>query len=393
MLVREASAMHPNDTGGGVDTAGHRRVPGSPPHGRNVVAPCRDRCTGGRTGVTTDTIADLLAERYGLTAHQVVQLPIGQTTVNYRVGCTGRDVFVKCYHSGADLTAEAAAVDMSQAAGRHGVPVPAVLLSRSGAIIEDGVSVWEWMPGGVVLDRLTIRQYESMGDALGSIHAAFAGLPGGNGPAQRVEYWKDTSHLADRLARLRALVAERIDTGKGDSFDQRAAQTLAEREKMLEYMPELLAGLPELGVQLLQGDYAPPNVLFDDDQLTAVLDFRPPEPFLIAYELGRAAFGPDHIVTDPQWLTGTRTLIASYLATNPAIRPEDLRACGRVALFQLVRSLYGVKEHYLKPGLFQDQLDRFWLRRHHAATLMLDRLQEIDTMLAELADAAGKESK
>ena len=68
----------------------------------------------------------------------------------------------------------------------------------------------------------------------------------------------------------------------------------------------------------------------------------------------------------------------------PAI---DIRACARVALLQLLGSLYGVKQHYLKPGLFPHDLDKFWLLRHRTASTLLEHLADTDELLAEIAAA------
>ncbi|MGH3628022.1 MAG: hypothetical protein ACRDRL_11360 [Sciscionella sp.] len=40
-----------------------------------------------------------------------------------------------------------------------------------------------------------------------------------------------------------------------------------------------------------------------------------------------------------------------------------------------------MKNHYLKPGLLQADLDQFWLLRHHAATTLLDHLPELERTL------------
>ena len=56
---------------------------------------------------------------------------------------------------------------------------------------------------------------------------------------------------------------------------------------------------------------------------------------------------------------------------------------GRVALVQLLGSLYGVKQHYLKPGLFQDDLDEFWMLRHRTVAVLFDHLAEVDQLLAD----------
>ncbi|GII52814.1 hypothetical protein Pth03_12030 [Planotetraspora thailandica] len=332
----------------------------------------------------------LLAERYGLTVHGLVQLPIGQGTVNYRVTCAGGDVFVKSYPAGTDLEGEAGAIELSELARRHGIPAAAVLRNRDGQTIDGttslAVSIWRWVPGHVVTE-LNTSQYEQAGDALGRIHALFAKLPANSTSNRKVDEWRDIdlNDLAATANGLLSIIASRKAERVLDAFDTVAERTLLERRQMLPLIPELLAELPDsLAVQVLHGDYSPVNLLFTGDELAAVIDFSPPDPFLLAYDLGRMAFYPNTVTGDPQWLHAARTLITAYIAANPAVSDIDIRACGRVALLQLMRSLYGVKQHYMKPGLFQDDLDEFWLLRHEAVARMLRHLPEIDALLDDL---------
>lgn len=44
-----------------------------------------------------DRITAALTRRYGLIPQRLIQLPIGQGTINYRGTCTDRDVFVKSH--------------------------------------------------------------------------------------------------------------------------------------------------------------------------------------------------------------------------------------------------------------------------------------------------------
>ncbi|MDQ2877239.1 MAG: hypothetical protein M3Y33_21485 [Actinomycetota bacterium] len=78
------------------------------------------------------------------------------------------------------------------------------------------------------------------------------------------------------------------------------------------------------------------------------------------------------------------------MQANPGVTAADIRACARVALPQLLGSLYGVKQHYLKPGLFQDDLDEFWLLRHRAAGILLSRLADTDALLHALTAAPAR---
>lgn len=338
-------------------------------------------------------ITAALHSKYGLAPAMLTRLEIGQGTVNYRATVPGHsDVFVKCYPAGADLAAEREAITLTRLAGRHGVPVAPVIPAAGGQVITasgtTAISAWQWMPGRAGTGGLTAGQAGQAGAALGRIHATFARLPASSGPAPQTAAWRrdmNVPGLRATIGQLRAVIARRVADGQGDEFDALADQTLAERDRALDRIPGLLASLPGLSSQVLHGDFAPVNLLFDDGALTAVLDFRPPDPFLLAYDLGRVAFFPTTVTRGPSWPDAARALVAAYADANPAVPAADIRACARVALLQLLSSLYGVKQRYLRPGLIQDDLDRFWLQRHAAAAVLLDRLPETDDLLAGLA--------
>jgi Ser/Thr protein kinase RdoA (MazF antagonist) len=340
-----------------------------------------------------ERLAEVLRVEYGLSPDRLSRLPIGQGTVNYRAASGERDVFVKCYPLDADLVAEREALALSELAGRHGVPVAALVPTVAGEAISTrgrlAISVCEWVPGRIMTHGLTTAQRHAAGAALGGIHAAFAPLPASSGPAPQVTSWRtrDVTKLSATIDRLLAIIADRKTQGTRDDFDTNAEQTLTERKTMLAHIPSLLSELPELTAQVLHGDYSPVNILFKGDDLTAVIDFRPPDPFLISYDLGRMAFYPTTVTHDENWPKAATTLIRGYLQTNPTVSALDIRACARVALLQLLGSLYGVTQHYLKPGLFPHDLDEFWFLRHRSTKILLDHLAETDDLLAELAAA------
>lgn len=362
----------------------------SKPSGTTPAQANTDADTGADTDTAGEVIAAVLADHYDLTVRKMVQLPIGQGTVNYRATCDGREVFVKHYSPGADLAAEEQAIGLSDFALRRNIPTAPVVTNRHGQIIDastsHAVSVWQWMPGRVVT-ALNTEQSAQAGDALGRIHAVFALLPDSAGPAPEADKWfrRDPVRLAETIDQLLGIIAERTRNGIADSFDLQAEQDLTERRAMLARIPELLTELPPgLTTQVLHGDYSPVNLLFTADTLSAVVDFCPPNPFLVSYDLGRMAFFPHTVTSTPDWLRSAHTLITAYLNANPAVPDADIRACGRVALLQLLGSLYGVKQHYLKPGLFQDDLDAFWLLRHQTVISLLHHLDDTEQVLADI---------
>lgn len=333
-------------------------------------------------------LTEVLTRAYGLTGIELERLPAGQVTVNYRARVGDQLLFVKHYQNGTDLNAEQAAVNQTRLAGQHQVPVATLRPSLSGDTIacQDGtaVSVWEWVPGAGVENGLNPAQQRAAGHALGRIHTAFAGHPAGAGPSARLTKWMnpDLATLDATASKLLGIAGERAQR---DAFDEQALRTLAERRTALPRIPELLASLPPLTTQILHGDYSAVNLLFRDGELTAVLDFLPPDPFLVAYELGRIAFDPRTVTLVDDWIPAGVNLVTAYLDTNPALPAADVTACARVALIQLLTSLYGVKQHYLKPGLIQEDLDQFWLLRHSAATRLLEHLDDVENALAQAA--------
>jgi homoserine kinase type II len=341
-------------------------------------------------GTSAEAVTRLLRDAYDLTATGVQRLPVGQGAVNYRVDCGHETVFAKAYPDGTDLDGERAGIEQSELAGRHGVPVARVRPSRDGDPIAVGphgaLSVWPWVEGTTMTGGLRPAQQQAAGAALGRIHEAFAAHPVSRGPAPAVAEWMavDLEGLQTTIDRLLAEIAAR---GPGDDFDAHAEHALHERREDLAQVPALLDGLPALSAQVLHGDYSAVNLLFTGDDLAAVLDFRPPRSFLPAYELGRIAFDPRSVAGYPDWLDAAARLISAYLDTFPHAGADDVRACGRVALLQLLTSLYGVKQHYLKPGLLQDDLDAFWYLRHRTARTLLTRLDDVEDALADLTAA------
>ncbi|MFJ4689477.1 phosphotransferase enzyme family protein [Streptomyces sp. NPDC088789] len=337
-------------------------------------------------------LGPLLEHAYGLHEVRLTRLPAGQNTINHRATSGDETLFVKHYLPGTDLAAERAAIGQSRLAGEHGVPVASPRTTRTGETIATAgdlaLSVWEWAPGHIVQDGLTPGQQEAAGRALGRIHTAFADHPSGaaGGESRRLAKWRTdpSAKLTGTVDQLLGIIADRPTP---DAFDTEAERTLTERRNALARLPELIAGLPDgLTTQVLHGDYAVVNLLFEDDgTLIAVLDFLPPAPELVAYEVGRIAFDPRTVVHDPDWISAGVRLIDAYQQANPQHTAADVTGCARVALLQLVTSLYGVKDHYLKPGLIQDDLDQFWLLRHEAATRLLDRLPDVEQALAEAA--------
>jgi Ser/Thr protein kinase RdoA (MazF antagonist) len=336
----------------------------------------------------SERIVSALQMGYGLHGVHVARLLIRQNTTNYRASTGSRELFVKNYPVGADLTAEVAAISLTRLAGEHRVPVAPVVPSRNDAVVHrfgsgHAISVWEWRPAHPVPGYLSRDQQVAAGHALGALHQTFRLHPAGGRRCDKAERWlaPDLAGIQSTIDRVMKAIGAREQR---DEFAHIATTTLNERRAMLHTVPGLLAELPPLSCQVLHGDYSTANLLFTGDKLAAVVDFSPPEPFLLAYELGRIAFDPHAVTGDDDWIHAGLNLVRAYLDANPTAATADVLGCARVALLQLITSLYGVQQHYLAPGLLQADLDQFWIVRHHAAQQLARNLPTVEAALGAI---------
>jgi Ser/Thr protein kinase RdoA (MazF antagonist) len=328
-------------------------------------------------------VRQLLEVGFGLTA-ELDRIPVGAGSVNYQaITDTGR-LFVKAYPPGTNLNGEAGGIRLSALAAQAGIPVARPLPLPDGTFIAthegSAASVWEYVDGEIIETGYNRPQLHAAGHTLGLIHRAFAALPESSGPTPQVGPWLtfDATEFTATIDRLLAIIEAKDEL---DEFDEMARRTLRERRDQGVRIPALLAELPQLTTQVLHGDYSPMNIMLTGEQVAAVIDFRPPDPFFVAYELGRVAYYPNTVVHSDVWEADAAELIAAYRDANPQVAADGIAYSARVALLQLLTSLYGVKNHYLKPGLLQTDLDAFWLLRHQAATTLLDHLSDLEKTL------------
>lgn len=332
----------------------------------------------------------LLRRHYGIAAGAVERIPAGSATVNFRVESDSGTLFVKRYTAGTDLPRQRSAIGLARLAGRHGIPVARIRYGIGGQVLSEdpggALAVWDWASGTARQQGLGPTEAAQAGIALGRIHRAFAPMPGHL--PDRAGPWFDLhpEAVAARVNELLAMVAEGRRAGSGDPFDDIAERTLAERREQVRHLAGLRRGLPPLTRQVVHGDYALPNLLFDEGRLSCVLDFGPESTFLPAWELGRIAFDP-RTVGGERWLGSARALVRAYVEEDPGVAAGDVSGCARVALIQLLRSLFGVSDHYRGTALLPADLDDFWVARHRAAGILLEHLEEAEAMLAELAPA------
>ena len=322
-------------------------------------------------------LADALTRHYRCEARSVARIAKGTGTTNWLVRTPQADYFLKQYPPSADIAGEAAALKLSQEARAAGLPVPMVIPSAAGELLwSEGdltLALSEHFPdttSGIPLSRSDMAQ---AGHTLGRLHTWLRDRPARRDTAER---WLALAASRKRAAFERYLRAiEKRE--EQDEFDRRTAPLLRRRLDLLPRAAALLASLPPLARQVVHGDYSLWNILFRGGELVAVVDFRPPERFLPAFEIGRAALAPETVTAGPGWRGKALAFVEAYCRANRDVERSDVEFAPHVWAIQLVRSEYGVRQHYFGPVERQADLDRFWLQRCKAADLILDDLDRL----------------
>ncbi|WP_246212565.1 phosphotransferase enzyme family protein [Streptomyces abyssomicinicus] len=350
-------------------------------------------------GVLCQGVAGALALRYRITATAVGEGPAGTATRNHLVeDSEGRRWFVKVYPDGTDLAAEEQALALAEYARHADVPVPAVLRTADDAGLvatAEGlslsVSAWvedaETAEGGLFGDRWT-----AVGETMGRLHHALARHPAG--PPRPVPA-RQVCDVARAERRLRRLLRRWAPAPAESEFTRWARRTAARRLDALPEVAALLEPLPhELTAQVVHGDLASPNLLMRQQEVAAVIDFRPPGHRSAAWELGRILLDPRTVLARPnEWITGLATALSAYRAANPALPLDDLLAVPRVAAGNLACSVYPLSEPLDRPGAVTPSLEAYGRARHQAATVLRERLDEAEETLHALltpGDGSGR---
>jgi Ser/Thr protein kinase RdoA (MazF antagonist) len=330
-----------------------------------------------------------LAAAYGLPDAELDRVANGQSTLNYAGTAGGRRIFVKCYPTDTDLHAERHAIMLSEYAGEAGVPTARVVASRQGELIHAtdtrALSVWEFADGQSAdsAPLLTPERMSTAGHAVGRLHRVLASHPG-LGPTLRPG--AEVCHLETAAKAFTATLAAYTALTEPSDFDRWTVEVLRWRLSLMPRMAQLLSSLPPLTSQLIHGDLASPNLLYRDASLTAIIDFRPPRPRQLAWEISRLACDPRTIVRRPDWLHGLQGFLTAYQATSTTPNSDDMLATVRVWLCYTATSIYPFNELINGQPLFPDQLRSY---AHDRQDALVTGLTGLDTIEATVRDCVA----
>lgn len=206
-----------------------------------------------------------IGRSFALEVSSVAPVSGGSVNSNFRLEtASGRAVFLRVYE---EQAAEGALGELRTlgALARAGVPTPEPLLSRSGSLLEQHrgkpVALFPWVLGTILCQaRVTPAHARAVGEALARVHLA-------NVEARPGRF--DRAALEARLERVAAVPAY-----------AEVARDLAERLARLSARRD--QSLPS---GLVHGDLFRDNVLWQGEQIAALIDFESASQGVFVYDL------------------------------------------------------------------------------------------------------------
>ncbi|TCC38485.1 aminoglycoside phosphotransferase [Kribbella speibonae] len=326
-------------------------------------------------------IADALRDAYGVHAAELHHILAGTNTVNYRVvDENGRRWFAKIYRG--DLERERAAIELTEFARDGEVPVPAVrrTLDRDVLCARVPMSLWEFVDGETAEGGLAGARWQAVGTVLGRLHRRLAEHPAAPPTRQPAVGVRDVSKAPRSFDRIIDGYASHT---RLRPFEQWAWEAAKERRGLLDRASAILAELPVLTVQIVHGDLASPNLMLRGDEVAAVIDFQPPSPRFIAWEIARIGCDPRTVMLGDDWIDGLADLLLAYRGEHPAAHVDDLVSSVATGCAYTLASTYPLAEPLDDPSAVTPSLELYARARHETALVMLERLPDVQDRLRE----------
>lgn len=240
----------------------------------------------GADKVEKQLIGDLKAS-YGICCHRIAPVAGGWLNQKWRIFTGEEELLVKQFSSQRYTKRKLDDIEMAMqrqvVLAQRGVPCPEILLHEKRAIrfLEDGTAymVMRFCPGeSVGPDAVTLRQMESLGSACGQMHRELSALP----IASAKGYPLDSHGL---IASLRQNFQEQAAAFSPSDPPGYQEAVLAQQAVLKKLEPDFFEGIPE---GLAHEDFSPDNILFDQQGVTAILDFDRSCYSYLWHDIGRA---------------------------------------------------------------------------------------------------------
>lgn len=241
----------------------------------------------------------------------VTEILSGATNQVFRVECRDRVAFLRIYRrSDRELAVREHALIRHVAS--HGLPAPLPISTLTGETVVEYAgkiaALYEPAHGAQrTTDALTIEHARAAGRTLADLHSILKDLSDA-GYASRTLAW-DGPKWVERLNVVERALLARSERTATDSW---ALERLAAQRAWLRQVHCPHGYFPSFAAQIIHGDYHHANLFFDDERVTAIIDWEEAVLLPRAYEVVRACSFMFRCAPEL-----TQAFLAAYRSSDP----------------------------------------------------------------------------
>ncbi len=313
-----------------------------------------------RSLLNEQLILKLLKEHWNIPATQAEKLPLGSANC-YRVSSEKEQYFLKEFQSdfqADDITREASLTNYLL---EHGIPTARFLPTISGQmyIIYEGhcICLEEYIVGKPFgyydFPKKFLKKEAAM---LGRIHQCLSeyDLPKG-----MEENWIQSFSVSETKEKYDELL-DILEKHKSDNLYDKIKEELLYKKELAEYCDGLKKYYDGISYVSTHGDYQGCQLIFEGDEIKAVIDFSSAKKLPAVWEVMRSYLQSSensraNAKIDVQEFAG---YVKEYMKYFP-LTETDLKAMPYVYLFQLARSRFGYAQYLTSDSEDRDGLIKF----------------------------------
>lgn len=305
-------------------------------------------------------IIDLLKEHWNISVVQAEKMPLGSANC-YCVSSEKEQYFLKEFQSdfqADDLVREA---NLTSYLLEHGIPTARFITTISGKMYieyqKHCICLEEYIEGKQFgyydFPKVFLKKEAAM---LGRIHQCLSGY---DLPEGMDENWVNAFSVSETKEKYDELLAI-LENHKTDRLYDKIKEELLYKKELADYCEELKHHYAGISYVSTHGDYQGCQLIFEGEDIKAVIDFSAARKVPAVWELMRSyvqssGYSRSQAKIDVQELT---EYVKEYMEYFP-LTETDLKAMPYVYLFQLARSRFGYTQYLTSNSEDREGLIKF----------------------------------